>query len=80
MSAYPTGYLHYGNLPGFIRERPCPRCHGDMRPRQWNELCQACAGSPDVRDEHRRRKAKENRANRKRRREGTTMKNGRPRL
>lgn len=79
MASYPTGYLSYGNLPGFVRERVCPRCKGDPRPRQWNELCQACAESDEVQAAFRRRKAKENRAYLKRKRTGTVMKSGRPR-
>lgn len=79
MILYPTGYLAYGNLPSFIRERPCPRCGEDERKRQWNELCDKCAESPEVQTEYRRRRAKEQRQNRQRRLTGTTMKTGRPR-
>lgn len=45
--SYPRGYLGWGELPPFRRERPCPRCGGDTRVRSPRELCAECHASPE---------------------------------
>lgn len=53
---YPTHYLAWGYLPPFQRQRPCPRCGGDVRPRNANELCDVCRVDPVVLADRRERK------------------------
>lgn len=44
--SYPRGYLGWGELPPMRRERPCPRCGGDLRIRSPRELCDTCRVDP----------------------------------
>lgn len=41
----PAGSLSYMELD-VTKERPCPRCGGDLKVRGWNEFCKACKEDP----------------------------------
>lgn len=58
---HPPGALAWRPLPRWEQERPCPRCGGDVRARQWNELCADCRGAPEVAAAKLARRKRENR-------------------
>jgi hypothetical protein len=47
------GHLSYAGFEPWEREKPCPRCGGDIRVRNRRELCATCRADPQY-AEHRR--------------------------